>query len=378
VEVEKLAVDRLRELVGTLVNQRYASYLNAVDSANGELQKEKKEEEEKDKFMVNAVLTIGLLAAGPALAAIATKVNGDALLARVKDGVASNGPRWVKLAGIDDADAAQYLTNEAYQKLSNDTLEKLAGKFSEEKARKAVEAASDKLKDKAVELSVSTDKWACGAAYLEALKDSADSSSTELLNGIQGMSTYDELLGVYNAFEAMSLSKFREQVKVQANDFMEQVAPLLAEKAAQKQGDGKGITLVRVNAYGQPRLALARYLPSSANYSFHAWITPDMEATVQGAPVEVSGSAFAGSLPDPILEKGKERMVKMDYMGKIRLAVIKVKDAGFFTTELYYDFVRWVPESQRIEMEAQAEGTQIGGLSTVAPSDVKNIVDPTE
>jgi hypothetical protein len=371
----------LRELAGTLVNQRYASYLNAVDTVARELEVEKKEQEERDKLIVNAVLSIGLLATGSAVAGIATQISGDKLLTRVKDGVASNGPRLVKLAGVDDAEAAKYLTNDLYEKVSSDTLKNLADKFSAEKAAKAVEWARDKLKDKAVELAVSTDKFACGAAYLEALKDAADSSSSELLHTVQGMTTYDELLGIYNAFNAMSLSKFREQVKVQSHNFMEQIAPLLAEKAARKKGFGeKGMVLARVNAYGQPRLCLARYLSSSANYNFHAWITPDMEKTAiasYGQPVDVPGSAFSG-LPDPLRQKGAERIVKMDAWGKMRLAVIQVKDAGLFTTELYYDFVRWIPDSERDDMEARAAGTQIGGLTTVTASEVKNLKAPTE
>jgi hypothetical protein len=381
VEVEKLAVDRLRELTGTLVNQRYASYLNAIDTAGRELETEKKEEEEKDKLVVNAVLSIGLLAAGPAMAAIASEISGDKLLTRVKDGVASNGPRWVKLAGVDDAEAAKYLTNDAYEKLSSDTLKNLAAKFSTEKATKAVEFAADKLKDKTAELAVSTNKYACGAAYLEALKDAADTSSTELLHTVEGMTSYDELLGVYNAFNAMSLSKFREQVKVQAHNFMDQIAPLLAEKASRKLGFGeKGFYLVRVNAYGQPRLALAIYSPSSATNIFKAWITPDMEKTAistYGTPRDVEASTFV-SLPNPVRQEGKQQIVKIDFAGKLRLALIQVKDAGIIFTELFYDFIRWIPESERADMEARAESTQIGGLMTLPAAEVKNLKQPTD
>jgi hypothetical protein len=377
VEVEKLAVDRLRELTGTLVNQRYAGYLNAIDSAAREIEKEKKEQEERDKFMVNAVLTIGFLASGPAVAAVANGISGDKLLTRLKDGVASNGPRFLKIAGVEDAKAAEYLTNEAYQKVSGDTLKGLAEKFNTEKATKAVETARDKLKDKAVELAATRDKWACGAAYLDALKDSADNSSVQLLQTIQGMNGYDELLGIYNAFDAMSLSKFRQEVTVQAHNFMEQVAPLLAEKA----GANKAITLFRVNAWGQPRLVLARYGQGYAMFNnFVAWITPDMEQTAiasYGTPQEVPASSF-DRLPEPTKEKGKQQIVNIDAWGKNRLAVVEVKDAGFFTTELYYDFVRWIPDSERAEMEARAQGTQIGGLMTLAPSDVKNLKAPAD
>ena len=383
VEIEKLVVQQLRELTGTLVTQRYAGYLNAVDTAMRELEKEKKEQEEKDKFWINAVLSIGLLAAGPAMAGLANQITGPKLLTRVKDGVSSNSSRLMKLANVSEAQAAKLLENagDIYQKVAADRLKELAERFDVDKAKGAVEKAADKLKDKTVELAVINDKWACGAAYLEALKDSADSSSIDLLHSLQGMSSYDELLGVYNAFNEMSLSKFREQVKVQAHNFMAQVAPLLAEKAANKTGHGaKGYTLVRVDAWGQPRLALAIYSPTSANYLFQSWITPDMEKTAlatYGTPMDVRGAAF-DRLPNPVQQKGTERIVKTDAWGKMRLVVVQVKDNAIFTTELYYDFVRWVPEKERGDMEARAQGTQIGGLMTLAPSDIKNLKAPVD
>jgi hypothetical protein len=380
VEVEKLTVSELQGLAGDLASQAYSSYLDAVSTVAGELREKKKVEEEKRELYVSIVLSIGLMALGPTLASASTKITGPLLLDKVKTGVSQKASDFVKYSGMSEADAAKWKTEEIYAKLSNDTIDRLAGKFDAEKAKGAVDSLAGKGKDKAAKMAASIDKYETGALYLEQLKNAADKSSKELIKSVRGMSTYDALLGVYNTFNGSSREIYVAQVRAQANNFMEQIAPILADQAKIKAGNtagAQGYEMVRVDAYGKKRLCFADYDSSQAGYHFKAWVTPDMEKTAEAQnPREVAGSAFLTGLPDPLKQEGKERIVRMNAWGKYRLAVVKTSDEGTVRTDLRTTFVRWIPDDEQAQMEAQGNSTQIGGVMTVDPGSVEGLKAP--
>jgi hypothetical protein len=382
VEVERLAINELRGLTGDLAVQGYATYLDAISTVAKELEAKKKEEEEKREAYISIVLSIGLMALGPSLAAVAPKITGPVLHDKVRAGVAEKAGDLVKAAGVSDADAVKWMKNDVYEKLSNDTITNLAGKFDAEKAKGAVDGLAGKVKDKAGKMAASMDMYTNGALYLEQLKNAADASSKELLTSIRGMSSYDELLGVYNTFRGSSREAYLAQVRVQAQNFMEQIAPVLADKEKLKSGHSagaSGYTFLRVDAYGKKRICFADYDSSQGGYHFRRWVTPDMEKMAEAQnPRDVSGSVFLTGIPDPMREEGKERVVKMDAWGRYRLAVVKTVDDGVFTKDIVTVFVRWVPDDEAASMEARGTNTQIGGLNIVDPATVKGLKAPAD
>jgi hypothetical protein len=380
VEVEKLAVNELRGLAGDMAVQSYASYLDAVSTVARELDAKKKVAEEKREMYVNIVLSIGLMALGPAIAAAAPKLTGPLLLEKVKNGVGEKAGALIKFADVADADAVKWMTTSNYAKLADDTITGLAAKFDADKAKGAIEGLAGKLKDKTGKMAASIDKYANGALYLEQLKNAADGSSKELITSIRGMSTYDELLGVYNTFNGSSREIFIAQVRAQADNFMEQIAPTLADQAKVKAGMGassSGYTFLKVDAYGRKRICSADYDSSQGGYHFMAWVTPDMEKSAEAqGPREVPGSVFLTGLPEPLKQLDKERIVRIDAWGKSRLAVVKAVDDGTFTKDVNTHFVRWVPDDELSQAEAQGNSTQIGGVNTVDAGSVKGLKAP--
>lgn len=388
VEIDKLAIEALRPLVADHANKAYGDFIEAIRKVYKELEDEKKASKEQREFVINVALTVALLPVGGVLTATAAKVGGaiagPALQAKLSSEISSRAPFLLKMAGVQDGELVKFMTNDLYKKASSDHLVDLAKRFSQEKATSAVEGAAGKLKKIATDLAVSTDRFDCGFAYLDALEKAASSGQNNVIDAIHTQSTYSQLAGFYHAYQSVTIEFYRVQIGQQVDNFMSQIGPVIADMAAVKQGRaGTGNSLVRLDAYGQPRIAFVRYLPSSATYAFKSWVTPDMEAmalAIDPNPRTISTSAIVGQIPDPMRSAAKERIVKMNAWGRIRIAAVGISDEGGWVSSREHGvmtFNRWITDDEKLAMEAKGE-QQIGGINEVSPSSVRGIKPPPD
>lgn len=374
-DIDQLAVDALRSMAQGQASTSYSDYGKAISLERTRLEAEEKDRKEQSEFVWSVALTIAMLPAGPVIAsAIGGAIAGPNVQAKLAGSLKSNGPRLLKTAGIAESETAKWLTEEA---LNSVAVKALAAKFDAEKAKKGVEGAQEKLQGIVAKISAGTSVIQSAISYLEALENASSDSMHNLIDVINTADA-EQLAGIYNAFRYSTLEVYKAQLAQQTENFKVQVAPVLASKS----GHGTGESFAMVDAFGKPRLAEVRYLPSSANYSFRRWITPDMAPIVMavtgGKPPTIPVNQIVGGIPDPLREEVKDRVVSIDAWGRKRLAVVQISDEWHLLSAKEFGvmtFLRWVPEAEQKVAEAKGAG-QIGGINEVSPADVENLQQP--
>lgn len=377
VEVEKLAVEALRPLVGDQVGKAYQDYMAAINKVRGTLGETEKAEKAKSEELWTLALTVALIPVGGSVltglaSQVAAHAAGPVVQAKLLRSVESNAPRLLMAAGINDARLSTAMANSVYETVASDTMTRLATKFSAEKAASTVTDAVEKLKGITAKLAVGGNKYALGRSYLKALESAASGAQNNMLLAIHGASTYDQLVGLYETFRSVTIDVYEAQIQQQTDNFMEELAPVLHSKQSEKTGGGTGDEIVWINAYGKPRLAhVQRSTPEAANFLFHGWVTPDMEAMALAAiknPQTLPAEMVLGHLPRPDRQDAKERIVRMDAWGRMRMAAVEIDDGEM-------KFTRWITEDETPAAEAKG-ALQINGIDQVDPAHVKKLKKP--
>lgn len=383
-EVEKLAINELRQLATDHAIKASGFWQSALDQAREEFKKTKDQEEKEREGTINLVISIAMLAGGPLLSAAASSsaqvLNGQEMSVRLNAAVETNVAGLAQRAGVTDAQTREAWVQQARDRLALDWISAKMETFDAAKAQAGMESVSGTVKEKAVALAAETDEKKLGVAFCDQLQLAQNQAMNTLIPTIKGLKSVEALSGIVNAFANATVAAYKAVLLAEIQHFKEQISKPFASRAAEKQGgSGTGNVIVKMNAYGRMRFAHVRYLPSSANYVFHSWVTPDMEASAAKLCVgEIDPKTIDGHLPAPELQPNPARVVQMDAWGRLRLAIVSVADEGLFFKDYgVMNFVRWVAADE--VAQAQAKGNnQVGGLNTVSPGSVKGLRPPPE
>ncbi len=373
-DISRLATSALQSLTAARASVAYNNYAIGIARAREGILAKKKEEEERQKQQLELLLSAApyLLPLKAVGGAIGAGISAPSLRGQLLQKVESGLPTVLKAAGTDPKIAAGF-TAEVYSKIASESLDKIAEKFNAETATKGVEMAAEKLKAVATKVTLNGSKYDITASYLDALLSSANSSIQALQNNVFTMDDFNALLGIYNVVNSATPELYINQMSIQADHFLSQIAEVLERKG--------GTSIVYINAYGKRRLAQVMYYQQTGAYGFHAWITPDMEGVylqIDPNPRELSTDMITGHLPDPVTEPEGQRVVYINAWGKVRLAIVVGAGRSFWTGKPQgYTFVKWVPPDEKDGVIAQGD-MQIGGINEVPAGDVKEMQPPQE
>jgi hypothetical protein len=390
-QITALASTLLRETASRKIYEAANTYEKAIVTVRGQVTADEAAEDAKLELELTIVLSVALLAAGPAIGALggAAAKGCDIIAPKLTMQALDIATR----VGVDTAKSAD---------IGIKALDWLKTNFDQKKATDAINNALSWMKGKAVKVKMGTDERENVHRYLDSLKDQTEATRVELQKWAESSSSsFEELSAYVAAFENVTEGFYVVQVTQQLTDFKRE---LLTAITQQQKGHGDIMPrgdkfdpriettqkIYKLNAYGGPRYARIDVLKQTnfggsgetTIYSFGCWITPNMEPMAKEKCVgELDPSQLSGHLPAPDREPVGERVVRIDCWGKPRLAIVHIgDDSGFFHAPTNFEqitFTRWVSDEDAPAQEARG-GMQNGGVNNVSPTDVKGLKQPPD
>lgn len=373
--VDTLTLDSMRALTNAKINHAYTNFGIACGEVKAKLMKEKKDREDAEKELRElAIGAAGFLLSGVG-AAIGAKMAGAApgmqqsVVAQVREGVAAR----LKSEGTPVHEIAD-LSEEA-ARVVDARLAKLVAGLTPEKAAGLVGDAAKKLAGVMAKVDVRGSVEEKAWSYVDALLLSGDRSSSALLAAVGTCTDLGTLMGVYQQYAGASMEVYRADIDTRAHHFATQVASTV--------GAGHRAQIVSIQAYGRERLANCTYMPSSMNFAFNSWVTPDLEPMVRQLnpdPMKVSPAAIVDHLPEPTMEGaayGQELVMRTNAWGRLRLVMARAAKNWWSKEYGVLEFAGWVPKDE--EAVAEVKGaSQIGGVPEVDPGKLKGLQAPKD
>jgi hypothetical protein len=370
-QIDQLTLDACRSMAQVSITKAYGNFADACDRVRRQLEKEKKEEEERKQWWVDLALgAVGMLASplsaalGTAAAEALPKMRTTAI-----GKVQGSLPSVLKNVGVDRK-TGKTLTQKTVDTLASKRLTSLLDKVTPETAAGLIDSAAEKIGKWAAKVDMNGSPQDKAASFIDALHNAADHSSTQLLFEAAACTDIPTLLGLHQRFSAGAFELYVAELETRAKHFAQQLGGTHDTSPAHRSD-----TVVLINAYGRERLATVFYIPSSMNFSFRSWVTPDMEPLVRQLypnPLQITPAMVADHVPDPVREGATnthdELVVRCDAWGRYRLVMVHPKSGEF-------EFAGWVTDDD--EAVARAKGSlQIGGIPDVDPAHIHRLQAP--